>query len=88
MEDLQQVIHILHVYFIEDSLDLIELIKREFYQRKCSSYKKGDVDKHYQEMNMLYYGIGADVNLKPLFFSSIPEDLSVKVEKSFLRKNK
>ena len=42
----------------------------------------------HQEMNKLYYGIGADVNLKPLFLSSIPEDLSTEVKKSFLKKNK
>ena len=39
-------------------------------------------------MSRLYYGIGADVNLKPHFLSFIPEDLSADVEKSFLRKNK
>ena len=48
----------------------------------------GDLDKHFQKMNKLYYGIGADVNLKPLFLSSIPEDLSTEVKKSFLKKNK
>ena len=63
-------------------------MRGEFYQIKCYSYKRVDLDKHYHEMNRLYYGICADVNLKPLFLFSIPEDLSVEVEKSFLRKNK
>ena len=39
-------------------------------------------------MNKLYYDIGANVNLKSLFLSFILENLSAKVEKSFLKKNK
>jgi len=76
------------IFFIGKPSNLHELKMREFFKRKCCSLQKKHLDKHYREMLKLFYGIGVDPNLKQIFLTSIPKELSQQVEKSFLSRQR
>jgi len=61
---------------VRKPVDLVELKRREFFKRRCCSLQKKHLDKHYHEMLKLFYQIGADANLKHVFLTSIPKELS------------
>jgi len=69
-------------------VDLIELKRREVFERRCCSLQKKHLDKHYREMLKLFYQIGVDANLKHVFLTSIPKELSQTVERTFLSKQR
>jgi len=62
--DFSHAITLMYPFFIGKPTNLHELKMREFFQRKCCSLQKRHFDQYYQEMLKLFYGIGADPNLK------------------------
>ena len=65
------------------SLDVIgdvkesrETKRKEFFLMKCLSYDRKDLNKHFKKMTKLFYILGADINLKQTFISSLPKSLA------------
>ncbi|OWM76969.1 hypothetical protein CDL15_Pgr011694 [Punica granatum] len=71
-----EVVHILYVYFVELPGDLKELKRKEFFERKCCSYKRKNLDLHFKDMVRLFYELGADISLTQVFLSSILASLA------------
>ena len=55
-----------------------DAIREEFFQLKCCSFKRKDLEKHFQKAAEQYYQIGGpdDVNLKQAYLGSIPDSLA------------
>jgi len=81
-------ITLLYHFFVGRPADLQELKMRKNFERKCYFLQKKYLDKHYREMLKLFYNIGADSNLKHVFLTSIPKELSQMVERAFLNKQR
>ncbi|PKI48794.1 hypothetical protein CRG98_030836 [Punica granatum] len=64
IKSLVEAIHILHVYFVGHLEDLRELKMKDFFERKCYSYKRKHQDLHFKHMVRLFYELGADISLK------------------------
>lgn len=45
-------------------------------QTKCFSYDKKDLNKHFKKMIQLFFALGANINLKQDFLSSLPKSLA------------
>ena len=86
VRDFARAINILHLYFVGKPEDTYELQRKEFFARKCCSYNRNDLNRHFQEMNQLFYILGADVQLKHVFLNSVPLDLAKTVKKAFQNK--
>ncbi|XP_020531642.1 uncharacterized protein LOC110008463 [Amborella trichopoda] len=58
--------------------------REEFFQLKCCSFKRHDLEKHFMEMNKRYHKIGGidDVNLKQYYLESIPSTLGKEATKT------
>ena len=61
--------------------DDLEIARKEFYQMKCYSLKKKDLDKHFQNISRKFYQLRGtnNPNLKQTFLASTPEILSIKM---------
>ncbi|KAL4281917.1 hypothetical protein GQ457_03G000800 [Hibiscus cannabinus] len=68
--------------------DLKVLKKREFFERKCCSPEKKDLQRHFMIMTKLFYFLGADPNLKHTILASIPEILQNAVLRSLQKMGK
>ncbi|KAK8322521.1 hypothetical protein V6Z12_A12G172100 [Gossypium hirsutum] len=88
LQDLAQPIRIIHQHFVENPQDLLTLKRREFYKRKCYSYVKRDLEKHFKIMTKLYYALGLNPNLKPVILSSLPNPIQVAVNQALQTQNK
>ncbi|OMO87787.1 Zinc finger, CCHC-type [Corchorus capsularis] len=54
-----------------------EKLRQEFFQLKCCSLKRRDLDRHYQQFCRYFFQLGPpyDANLKYHLINSVPEDL-------------
>ncbi|KAF8011959.1 hypothetical protein BT93_I0169 [Corymbia citriodora subsp. variegata] len=87
-QPLDNAIQIIHMYFIGKLEDSKELKRKEFFDRKCCSLRRKDLDRHFQAMIKLFYLLGADWNLKPIFLASIPKELSQAAKKTLQQRQK
>ena len=62
--------------FIGDVKESRETKRKEFFQMKCLSYERKDINKHFKRMTKLFYILGAEINLKQAFISSLPKSLA------------
>ncbi|KAG8488426.1 hypothetical protein CXB51_016475 [Gossypium anomalum] len=74
LQNLSEPIRILHEHFIGNPEDLLVLRRREFYARKCCSFKKKDLRRHLKKMFQLFCALGLHPNLKLVILSSLPEE--------------
>ncbi|KAK5772973.1 hypothetical protein PVK06_049275 [Gossypium arboreum] len=88
LQDLAQPIKIIHQHFVGNPEDLLTLKRREFYKRRCCSYNKRDLAKHFKIMTKLFFALGVNPNLKSVIFSSLPNPLQVVVNQALQRQNK
>ena len=75
-QDFLENIHILHLTFLGNVREFQEAKRKEFFQIKCLSYDRRDLNKHFKKMIKLFYSLGADINLKQPFISSLPKPLA------------
>ncbi|KAK8516554.1 hypothetical protein V6N12_038794 [Hibiscus sabdariffa] len=61
--------------------------REEFFKRKCCSFERRDLEKHYNAMIKLFYPLGAEQGLKQVILSSIPELLQNAIDRNFQRKD-
>ncbi|KAG8493395.1 hypothetical protein CXB51_010802 [Gossypium anomalum] len=87
-QDLSEPIRILHQHFIGNPEDLLVLRRREFYARKCCSFKKKDLTKHLKKMFQLFCALGLHPNLKPVILSSLPGPIQIAVNQALQQKNR
>ncbi|KAK8283761.1 hypothetical protein V6Z12_D08G115900 [Gossypium hirsutum] len=75
LTDFSQAIRIIHSYFIGNPDDLLTLKRREFFKRKCCSYQKKDLSKHFYAMIKLHYALGSEPSLKQAVVASLPDPI-------------
>ncbi|KAG8492316.1 hypothetical protein CXB51_009828 [Gossypium anomalum] len=88
LQDLAQPIRIIHQHFVGNPDDLLTLKRREFYKRKCCSYTRKDLEKHFKVMTKLFCALGLNPNLKPVILSSLPNTIQVAVNQALQTQNK
>lgn len=84
--DAGRLLEYIHKEFFRD-FQLIEKQKRqEYFNMKCCSLKKKDLDKHYQRMSKRFYMLNGtnDPNLKHTFIDSLPEELQPELQRALL----
>ncbi|KAE8719974.1 hypothetical protein F3Y22_tig00109923pilonHSYRG00045 [Hibiscus syriacus] len=72
-QDFATVIRVMHNCFLGNPDDIKTLKRKEFFKRKCCSYKKKDLETHFSIMTKLFYALGAEPSLKHGILASIPE---------------
>ncbi|KAL4310549.1 hypothetical protein GQ457_01G014840 [Hibiscus cannabinus] len=87
-QSFHEVLQILHTVFLGSQDDLKVLKKKEFFERKCCSPEKRDLQKHFTIMTKLFYFLGVDPNLKHTILASIPEILQNAVLRSLQKMGK
>ncbi|KAK8518961.1 hypothetical protein V6N12_012195 [Hibiscus sabdariffa] len=76
-QDFSIIIRVLHTHFLGNQEDVKTLQRKEFFKRKCCSFERRDLEKHYNAMIKLFYALGAeqeDDDVESVF--SIEDDLS------------
>ncbi|KAH1129886.1 hypothetical protein J1N35_001264 [Gossypium stocksii] len=86
--DLAQPIRIIHHHFLGNPDDILTLKRREFRKRKCYSYDKRDLARHFKIMTNLFCALGLNSNLKPVILSFILDPLQVTVNQALQRQNR
>ncbi|KAK8327455.1 hypothetical protein V6Z12_A11G183700 [Gossypium hirsutum] len=71
-----------------NSINQHDQMQRKFYKRKCCSYVKRDLKKHFKIMTKLYCALGLNPNLKPVILSSLPNPIQVAVNQALQTQNK
>ncbi|KAG8478431.1 hypothetical protein CXB51_028256 [Gossypium anomalum] len=87
-QDLSEPIRILHQHFIGNPEDLLVLRRREFYARKCCSFKKKDLTRHLKKMFQLFCALGLHPNLKPVILSSLHGPIQIAVNQALQQRNR
>jgi hypothetical protein len=74
---LDQFISVLHTEFLGDHDNTKEFVREEYLSMRCCSFKRKDLEKHYDRMSQRFYLLNGmdDVNLKQAFLNSLPEPL-------------
>ncbi|KAK8267727.1 hypothetical protein V6Z12_D11G018300 [Gossypium hirsutum] len=85
LTDLSQAIRIIHNHFIGNLEDLLTLKRRKFFKRKCYSYNKKDLSRHFHAMTKLFCSLGLEQSLKLAVLVSILEPLQVAINQSLHR---
>lgn len=88
LTDFSQAIRIIHSYFIGNPDDLLTLKRREFFKRKCCSYQKKDLSKHFYAMMKLFYALGSEPSLKQAVVASLPDPIQAAMNQNLYRQNK
>lgn len=88
LQDLAQPIRIIYQHFVGNPEDLLTLKRREFYKRKCCSYDKKDLARHFKIMTRLFCVLGLNPNLKPVILSSLLYPIQVAVNQALQKQNK
>ncbi|XP_057994942.1 uncharacterized protein LOC131175254 [Hevea brasiliensis] len=59
-------------------------LRQEFFDMRCCSLKRSDIEKHYQRMTQRYYLLNGynDVNLRHTYIASLPEALQPELHRS------
>ncbi|MBA0727838.1 hypothetical protein Golax_000790, partial [Gossypium laxum] len=88
LTDLSQAIKIIHNHFIRSPEDLLTLKRRKFLKKRCCSYKRRDLSKHFYAITKLFCALGLDPSLKQGVLTSIPDPLQVVVYHNLQRQGK
>ncbi|KAK9006836.1 hypothetical protein V6N11_019167 [Hibiscus sabdariffa] len=59
-QDFSIIIRVLHTHFLGNQEDVKTLQRKEFFKRKCCSFERRDLEKHYNAMIKLFYALGAE----------------------------
>ncbi|GJY10637.1 hypothetical protein Tco_0378822 [Tanacetum coccineum] len=72
---LEAFMSIIYLEFIGSPWEHIAHAREEFLKRKCCSFQKKDLEKHYNCKSQRFYYLNGvdDVNLKQVFLNSFPE---------------
>ncbi|KAF3452105.1 hypothetical protein FNV43_RR08202 [Rhamnella rubrinervis] len=70
--------------FFGDHVQILPQVRKEFFNRKCCSLSKKDLNKHYEVMPPLYYLLNGidEPNIKQVFISSLPNEILSEVQNS------
>ncbi|KAK8535314.1 hypothetical protein V6N12_056836 [Hibiscus sabdariffa] len=71
-QNFSEIMQILHTFFLGNQEDIKTLKRKEFFNRRCCSSEKTDLQRHFTVMTKLFYFLGADLNLKHTILASIP----------------
>ncbi|KAG8493198.1 hypothetical protein CXB51_010612 [Gossypium anomalum] len=88
LQNLSEPIRIFHEHFIGNPEDLLVLRRREFYTRKCCSFKKKDLTRHLKKMFQLFCALGLHPNLKPVILSSLLGPIQIAINQALQQRNR
>lgn len=75
LPNIDSLIIVIHKEFLGNWDHYTSQIREEFLAMKCCSFKRKDLQKHYDRMSKRYYALNGidDVNLKQAFLNSLPD---------------
>lgn len=71
-----EVIALLHHTFLGNLQKHLKEQRRSYFQLKCHSFNRHDLNRHFHKMIKLFYHLRGDPSLKPAFLSSLPQMLA------------
>nr|KYP36791.1 polyprotein [Cajanus cajan]KYP36793.1 polyprotein [Cajanus cajan] len=80
----------LQYHFLGESTLLDQIAQREYFEIRCCSLEKEDLDRHYQRMSHRFYQLNGmnDASLKNTYVSSFPEELQEEMWRILQQSNK
>ncbi|KAK8996461.1 hypothetical protein V6N11_081736 [Hibiscus sabdariffa] len=87
-QDFTTIVRILHNHFLGNQEDVKTLQRKEFFKRKCCSFEKRDLEKHFNAMIKLFFALGTDQSFKQVILASIPELLQNAVDRNLQQRRK
>ncbi|KAK8997884.1 hypothetical protein V6N11_012420 [Hibiscus sabdariffa] len=87
-QDFAAVIRAMHTHFLGNPDDVKTLQRKEFFKRKCCSFERKDLEKHFNSMIKLFFTLGADQSLKQVILASIPELLQNAVDRNLQQRRR
>ncbi|QHO08450.1 polyprotein [Arachis hypogaea] len=81
-----QFLGVLHQEFVGDIIIIQKRNSQEYFEMKCCSLNKKDLEKHYKRMAAKYYPLGENSNppLKQVFMTSLPNELQPKLQQMMM----
>ncbi|MED6214888.1 hypothetical protein PIB30_107775, partial [Stylosanthes scabra] len=78
-----QFLGILHREFLGDITIIQKRNSQEYFEMKCCSLKRKDLETHYKKMAAKYYSLGSNNNplLRQVFMASLPEELQPEIQR-------
>ncbi|QHO37518.1 polyprotein [Arachis hypogaea] len=75
----------LHREFLGDIGIIQQRNSQEYYEMKCCSLNKKDLEKHFKRMQAKYYPLGGQSNstLKEVYLASLPKELLPEIRKQW-----
>ncbi|KAK9042128.1 hypothetical protein V6N11_017207 [Hibiscus sabdariffa] len=87
-QDFTAVICAMHTHFLGNPDDVKTLQRKEFFKRKFCSFKRKDLEKHFNAMIKLFFTLGADQSLKQMILASILELLQNAVDRNLQQRRR
>nr|KYP69085.1 polyprotein [Cajanus cajan] len=80
----------LQYHFLGESTLIDQIIRREYFEMRCCSLEKEDLDRNYQRMSQRFYQLNGmnDASLKNTYVSSLPEELQEEMWRILQQSNK
>ncbi|QHN83062.1 polyprotein [Arachis hypogaea] len=77
-----QFLGIIHQEFLGDIAIIQKRNSQEYFETKCCSLNRKDLEKHYKKMAAKYYPLGGNNNppLKQVFIASLPDELQPEIQ--------
>ncbi|KAK8575470.1 hypothetical protein V6N12_063142 [Hibiscus sabdariffa] len=78
----------MHMHLLGNPDDVKTLQRKEFFKRKCCSFERRDLEKHFHTMIKLFFTLGADQSLKQVILASIPELLQNAIDRNLQQRRR
>ncbi|QHO48453.1 polyprotein [Arachis hypogaea] len=81
-----QFLGIIHQEFLGDITIIQKRNSQEYFEMKCCSLNRKDLEKHYKKMAAKYYPLGGNNNppLKQVFIASLPDELQPELHRMMM----
>ncbi|QHN76859.1 polyprotein [Arachis hypogaea] len=81
-----QFLGIIHQEFLGDITIIQKRNSQEYFEMKCCSLNRKDLEKHYKRMAAKYYPLGGNNNppLKQVFIASLPDELQPEIQRMMM----
>ena len=86
LETSSQFLGIIHQEFLGDIAIIQKRNSQEYFEMKCCSLNRKDLEKHYKKMAAKYYPLGGNNNppLKQVFIASLPDELQPEIQRMMM----
>ena len=69
--------------FLGDPDQIYKQARQEFFEMRCCSLRRKDIENHYQRMSIRYHTLGGinDPSLKQVYVNSLPDELQDEIQR-------